>query len=175
MEKDLVKMFFYGSCARGDFKEYSDVDIALLTKGKWKDKWKYDDKIDEVATELALKYFAVVNFVLLSYDEFEEKKSWYGYFKNIDREGIKLYGWKGLWVQKLSGWERSMVINLKRLEAFEAMMKMVLEQSESEKNLMDKLKMQGKEKSATYRQYMGNRLFYVRMIELYKEYGLLEW
>lgn len=67
-----------------------------------------------------------------------------------------------------------MVINLKRLEAFEAMMKMVLEQSESEKNLMDKLKMQGKEKSATYRQYMGNRLFYVRMIELYKEYGLLE-
>lgn len=37
--------------------------------------------------KLALKYFAIVNFVLLPYDEFEEKKSWYGYFKNIDREG----------------------------------------------------------------------------------------
>ncbi|MBD5494261.1 MAG: nucleotidyltransferase domain-containing protein [Lachnospiraceae bacterium] len=92
MEKDLVKMLLYGSCARGDFKEHSDVDIALLTKGKRKDNWKYNDKIDEVATEFALKYFAVVNFVLLPYDEFEEKKSWYGYFKNIDREGIKLYG-----------------------------------------------------------------------------------
>lgn len=42
--------------------------------------------------KLALKYFAIVNFVLLPYDEFEEKKSWYGYFKNIDREGrVKLY------------------------------------------------------------------------------------
>ncbi len=63
---------------------------------------------------------------------------------------------------------------MERLEAFEAMMKMVLEQSESEKTRMDELKMQGREKSATYRQYMGNRLLYTRMIALYKEYGLLE-
>ena len=61
-----------------------------------------------------------------------------------------------------------------RLEAFEAMLKRVLEQSESEKNRMDALKKQGKEKTATYRQYMGNRLFYNQMIALYKEYGLLE-
>lgn len=54
------------------------------------------------------------------------------------------------------------------------MMKMVLERSESEKIKMDELKMQGREKSATYRQYMGNRLLYTRMIALYKEYGLLE-
>ncbi|MDE5865245.1 MAG: hypothetical protein K2H31_01410 [Lachnospiraceae bacterium] len=63
---------------------------------------------------------------------------------------------------------------MKRLEAFEAMMKMVIEQSESEKIKMDELKLQGKEKTATYRQYMGNRSFYTRMIALYKEYGLLE-
>lgn len=63
---------------------------------------------------------------------------------------------------------------MERLEAFEAMMKMVFKQSESERIIMDELKKQGKEKSATYRQYMGNRLFYTRMIALYKEYGLLE-
>ena len=63
---------------------------------------------------------------------------------------------------------------MERLEAFESMMKTVLEQSEAEKNRMEELKMQGKEKSATYRQYMGNRLFYNRLIALYKEYGLLE-
>lgn len=92
MEKDLVKMILYGSCARGDFKDYSDVDIALLMKGSRMDSWVYNDKIDEVATKLALKYFAIVNFVLLPYQEFEEKKGWYGYFKNIEKEGIKLYG-----------------------------------------------------------------------------------
>lgn len=61
-----------------------------------------------------------------------------------------------------------------RLEAFEAMMKSVLDQFEAEKITMDRLKAQGREKSATYRQYMGNRLFYNRLIALYKEYGLLE-
>ena len=63
---------------------------------------------------------------------------------------------------------------MERLEAFEAMMKRVLEQAESEKNLMDALKKQGKEKTATYRQYMGNRLLYNQIIAMYKEYGLLE-
>lgn len=37
-----------------------------------------------------------------------------------------------------------------RLEAFETMMNVVLEQSEAEKMKMEELKMQGKEKTATY-------------------------
>ena len=57
---------------------------------------------------------------------------------------------------------------MERLEAFEAMLKTVLEQCEAEKVTMDELKQQGKEKTATYRQYMGNRLFYNQLIELYK-------
>ena len=61
-----------------------------------------------------------------------------------------------------------------RLEAFETMMNRIVEQSELEKSRMDELKAQGKEKSATYRQYMGNRLFYSRMIEMYRQYGLLK-
>ena len=63
---------------------------------------------------------------------------------------------------------------MERLESFEAMLKRVVEQFESEKVVLDELKAQGKEKSATYRQYMGNRLFLSRLIALYREYGLLE-
>ncbi|MCM1124312.1 MAG: nucleotidyltransferase domain-containing protein [Eubacterium sp.] len=33
MQNDLVKILLYGSCARGDFKDCSDVDIALLIRG----------------------------------------------------------------------------------------------------------------------------------------------
>ena len=61
-----------------------------------------------------------------------------------------------------------------RLDAFETMMNRIVDQAELEKSRMDELKAQGKEKSATYRQYMGNRLFYSRMIEMYKQYGLLK-
>lgn len=63
---------------------------------------------------------------------------------------------------------------MERLEAFEAMMNKVVEQFEAEKAVLDRLKAEGKEKSATYRQYMGNRLFFSRLIALYREYGLLE-
>ena len=35
------------------------------------------------------------------------------------------------------------------------------------------LKAADKEKTATYRQYFGNRMLYKMMLEKYKEYGLL--
>ena len=60
-----------------------------------------------------------------------------------------------------------------RLQAFEAMLEEILTQSSYEKQQMDELKAQGKEKTATYKQYMGNRLVYSRMLAMYEEYGLL--
>ncbi|MBQ6326236.1 MAG: hypothetical protein IJJ45_06035 [Clostridia bacterium] len=62
---------------------------------------------------------------------------------------------------------------MERLEAFEAMLRAALEQSEAERQKMDALKAQGREKSATYRQYLGNRLFYDRLFALYREHGLI--
>ena len=61
-----------------------------------------------------------------------------------------------------------------RLQAFEAMLRDIQAQCEREKKKMDELKAKGKEKTATYRQFMGNRLMYMRILDLYKEYGLLE-
>ena len=59
------------------------------------------------------------------------------------------------------------------IEAFEAMLKAALEQSEAERQKMEALKAQGKEKPATYRQYLGNRLFYNQLFALYRQYGLI--
>ena len=39
---------------------------------------------------------------------------------------------------------------------------------------MSQLKVEGKEKSATYRQLMGNKLQYQNMLSLYRLYGLVE-
>ena len=60
-----------------------------------------------------------------------------------------------------------------RLQAFEDMLEEVQHQMESEKIAMDKLKAQGKEKSATFKQYLGNRLMYQRLLALYEKHGLL--
>lgn len=91
MKDDLVEAILYGSCARGDFTEDSDIDIALITKCDRMDVKKYDEGLAAIATTLAIKYFAIVNFVCLPVEEYAEKKTWYAYFRNIDKEGEVLY------------------------------------------------------------------------------------
>ncbi len=61
-----------------------------------------------------------------------------------------------------------------RLEAFEAMLARLQKQAAYEKEQMEKLKAAGKEKSATYRQYLGNRLVYNQIFGWYQQYGLLD-
>jgi hypothetical protein len=63
---------------------------------------------------------------------------------------------------------------MERLQAFEKMLEDIVLRYEQEKKTMDTLKAQGKEKTATYRQYMGNRLMYSRMLDLYRQYGLMK-
>ncbi len=61
-----------------------------------------------------------------------------------------------------------------RLAAFEAMLSDLRKQSDYELGQMDKLKAEGKEKSATYRQYLGNQLLYKTILELYRKYRLID-
>lgn len=62
---------------------------------------------------------------------------------------------------------------MERLESFEKMLADIKKQAEYEKEQMEKLKAEGKEKSATYRQYFGNRMLYKMILDKYREYGLL--
>ena len=62
---------------------------------------------------------------------------------------------------------------MERLDAFEAMLSDIQRQAEYEKEQMERLRAAGKEKTATYRQYFGNRMLYKMMLDKYKEYGLL--
>ena len=52
LKEDLVEVVLYGSCARGDYTEDSDIDIALLTKSDRLEVKKYDDALATIAAEL---------------------------------------------------------------------------------------------------------------------------
>lgn len=61
-----------------------------------------------------------------------------------------------------------------RLEAFEVMLREIQRDCQAAGTRMGELKAQGKERSATYRQLMGNKLTYQNMLALYRAHGLLE-
>ena len=63
---------------------------------------------------------------------------------------------------------------MERIEAFERMLADIQKQSAYETEQMEKLRAAGKEKTATYRQYLGNRMVYKLLLEKYKEYGLID-
>lgn len=48
-------------------------------------------------------------------------------------------------------------------------------QASYEADEMERLKAEGREKSATYRQFFGNRLFYKQLLNTYKKYGLMDY
>ena len=61
-----------------------------------------------------------------------------------------------------------------RLEAFEKMLAEIKARAEYESQQLEKLKAEGKEKTATYRQYFGNRMVYRMLLDKYREYGLTD-
>ena len=61
-----------------------------------------------------------------------------------------------------------------REEKFEKMLNDIQQNYADVAKKMEKLKEEGKTKSATYRQLMGTKMNYQSMLSLYKIYGLIE-
>lgn len=61
-----------------------------------------------------------------------------------------------------------------REEKFEAMLRTIQERYDEICTKMDALKTQGKTKTATYRELLGNKLLYQEMLTMYRLYGLTE-
>ncbi len=61
-----------------------------------------------------------------------------------------------------------------REEKFEKMLAFVQQKYDDTLRKMEKLKAEGKTKSATFRQLMGDKLTYQNILTLYRLYGLIE-
>lgn len=61
-----------------------------------------------------------------------------------------------------------------RLAAFEKMLADVQSNYAGLVSRLDELKAEGREKSATFRQYLGNKMTCQYMLSVYREYGLIE-
>ena len=65
--KDII---LFGSCARGDYDKDSDIDIAILTKTGREENAAYRMGLAEIATDIAMEYFAFFNFICIPYEEY---------------------------------------------------------------------------------------------------------
>lgn len=89
---DLKQIILFGSCARGDYTEESDIDIAVLVDGDRSEAERFRDALVMLSAKLDLIYMVVVNYICLPKDEFDDKKDYYPFYSNIAKEGMVIYG-----------------------------------------------------------------------------------
>ena len=88
----LSKVVLYGSCARGDDTENSDIDIMLLTSLTDEEIEKIENSVFDLAFEFQMKYFIDISVVIKNEEQFNY---WIGalpFYNNVKKEGIVLNG-----------------------------------------------------------------------------------
>lgn len=87
---DIEAIYLYGSYARGDYDEDSDIDFAAIVRGdQFGLRKKRGQLLHEVA-EMDMEFDVFTSPKVIPADLFERYKNESGYYKNIRREGKRL-------------------------------------------------------------------------------------
>ena len=86
----LEAVVLYGSYARGDFDDESDLDIMIRIDCPKEQLNAFKQKFIRIASELSLKYGIEVSFSLADTTTYRRYKNHLPYYENIESEGIKI-------------------------------------------------------------------------------------
>lgn len=86
----LNSVILFGSYARGDFDNESDIDIMILADIADVDVNSFTRQIYEKIFHLELEYDCVLSLCVVPHDRFNKFKSILPFYRNVDREGVKI-------------------------------------------------------------------------------------
>lgn len=88
--KRAKKVILFGSYARGDFNESSDIDIMILTDLSDDEIVKYRDKILDLTYDIELKNNVILSPLIKNIDKFNYWIEALPFYINIKKEGVIL-------------------------------------------------------------------------------------
>ena len=88
--KDII---LFGSYARGDYDDESDVDIAVLADIQREDERDYTDSVVALMVEIDRKhnYSILLTPIILSYSFFIKWQDTIPFYNNVLNEGVRLF------------------------------------------------------------------------------------
>lgn len=86
----LKKIILYGSYARGDYKNNSDIDIMILTDLNFEEIEKCRDEISDIAFDIELDTGIIISPVIKNIDKYNERVNIVPFFMNVQKEGVVL-------------------------------------------------------------------------------------
>lgn len=87
---DLVEVFLFGSYARGDYDEESDIDFAAIVRGERRDLQKKLYQVWDKCDDLGLENDVIISPTVIPYAEFKKYQTILPYYNNIVMEGKKI-------------------------------------------------------------------------------------
>ena len=84
----IDKILLYGSYAREDYKEDSDIDVVAIVHGTREELQSQLKQIWDYSAELELEHETILSPTVIPFDEFERYKDDLPYYRNISREGV---------------------------------------------------------------------------------------
>ena len=86
----LDSVIVYGSYARGDYSELSDIDVMLLVSLGEEEIKKISDQISDLAFDFMMKYGVDISPVITNIDHFNYWVDNLPYYRNVRDEGVRL-------------------------------------------------------------------------------------
>ena len=86
----LDSVIVYGSYARGDYSEFSDIDVMLLVSLKEEEIKKISDPISDLAFDFMIQYGVDISPVIINIDHFNYWVDNLPYYRNVRDEGVRL-------------------------------------------------------------------------------------
>ena len=94
----IKKIILYGSYARGDFNENSDIDIMILTDLNDEEIIEYRDKVSDIAFDIEFnnKFDIMLSPLIKNIDKFNYWLQALPFYMNVQKEGVVLVESKGI-------------------------------------------------------------------------------
>lgn len=86
----LKDVILYGSYARGDYDEQSDIDVFALVDMSDLELGRYIPEVASVTSNLDLEYNIVLSVILKDVNHFECWKNVVPFYANVLKEGRKI-------------------------------------------------------------------------------------
>lgn len=87
---DIMDIYLYGSYARGDYEQDSDIDFVAIVKGNRLNLQKKLKVMWDIAADLGLENDIVISPTVIPYNEFLQYQEKLPYYRNIIKEGVKV-------------------------------------------------------------------------------------
>jgi predicted nucleotidyltransferase len=90
--ENLIKVILYGSYARGDFQNNSDMDFMILTSLTDDEIRTIENEVYDAAFEYGLTYDVMISVNIKNEEHFNYWLGALPYYDNVRKEGIVLAG-----------------------------------------------------------------------------------